>query len=138
MKQQDFLKAVEDIVQADPRFSPEAYEFISDAVSYTARKLSKDHARTKHITGQELLEGIREYALQQFGPLALEVLREWGIRDALSVGHMVFNMVDRQLLGKNDHDSLNDFAHHPDFIDSFARPFAPTVESATIKPPVIA
>ena len=33
MKQQEFAKAVEEIVQADPRFSPEAYEFISDAVA---------------------------------------------------------------------------------------------------------
>jgi uncharacterized repeat protein (TIGR04138 family) len=138
MRQQEFVKAVEDIVQGDPRFSPEAYEFISDAVAYTARKLGKaGRTRHRHITGQELLAGIREHALQQFGPLTLEVLRDWGIQDSLCIGHIVFNMVDRQLLGKSDEDSLKDFARGFDFEEAFARPFVPAAERVT-DPPVIA
>jgi uncharacterized repeat protein (TIGR04138 family) len=138
MKQQEFTKAVEEIVQADPRFSPEAYEFISDAVAYTARKLGKaGRTRNRHITGQELLSGIREYALQQFGPLTLDVLRDWGIHDSLCIGHIVFNMVDSQLLGKSDQDSLKDFARGFDFVEAFSRPFAPEQERVPV-PPVIA
>ena len=138
MKQQEFAKAVEEIVQADPRFSPEAYEFISDAVAYTARKLGKaGRTRNRHITGQELLAGIREHALQQFGPLTLDVLRDWGIHDSLCIGHIVFNMVDSQLLGKSDQDSLKDFARGFDFVEAFSRPFTPERERVPT-PPVIA
>jgi uncharacterized repeat protein (TIGR04138 family) len=138
MKQQEFAKAVEEIVQADPRFSPEAYEFISDAVAYTARKLGKaGRTHNRHITGQELLSGIREYALQQFGPLTRDVLGDWGIHDSLCIGHIVFNMVDCQLLGKSDQDSLKDFARGFDFAEAFSRPYVPARERVP-EPPVIA
>jgi len=140
MKQQDFAQAVAEIVRADPRYTPEAYAFVSDAVAFTTRKLSKagNRPRQQHISGRELLDGIREYALEQFGPLTLEVLREWGIQDSMAIGHIVFNMVDRQLLGKSEQDSLADFADGLDFTEAFARPFQPASPQAAPPPPVIA
>ena len=32
------------------------------------------------MTGQELLEGIRLYALERYGPMALMLLQEWGVQ----------------------------------------------------------
>ena len=102
MKDEKFTATVEKIVTRDPRYASEAYAFISDAVLYTTRKMeSNSHPRKHHITGRELLDGIKEFAMQQFGPIASAVLRYWGLNDSMAIGHVVFNMVNNQLLGKS-------------------------------------
>ena len=82
-------------------------------------------AKDQHITGKELLDGIREYALQQFGPLAYTVLKHWNLCKCEDIGNMVFNMVDMQILKKTEHDSREDFKGGYDFEEAFRRPFEP-------------
>jgi uncharacterized repeat protein (TIGR04138 family) len=125
MKDEQFITTVEKIITDDPRFTEEAYEFISDAVIYTTMQIQNAGDKKRHISGQELLEGIKDFAIDQFGPLAQEVLASWGIKDTISIGHIVFNMVDHQLLGSTEEDSINDFKNGFDFTSAFTNPFLP-------------
>ena len=77
------------------------------------------------MTGQELLEGIRQYALQQYGPMAVTVLEEWGVTHCRDFGDIVFNMVESGLLAKTEKDSRDDFQQGYDFTDAFRKPFWP-------------
>ncbi len=126
MRDEKFTNTVEKIVDQDPRFSEEAYAFISDAVLYTTHKVESDSTMHKHhITGKELLNGIKDFAMQQFGPIAPAVLRHWGLNDSMAIGHVVFNMVNNQLLGKSQEDTIDDFKNGFDFDMEFSKPFLP-------------
>ena len=63
------------IIEEDPRYKMEAYEFVLDALHYTQKKFQ----RTKHVTGKELLEGIKILLMEHFGPMTLTVLNYWGV-----------------------------------------------------------
>lgn len=103
------------LLRKDPRFSLEAYNFIFEALDYTVRLKYGDDAREangpagQHVTGQDLLEGIRRFALEGFGCLAATVFAEWGIRRSDDFGEIVFNLVEHGLMGKQDSDSKADF-----------------------------
>lgn len=125
------------ITEKDSRYAPEAYEFIRNAVNYTAAKLERDKLKNRHISGRELLKGVGEYAVQEFGPLAKDVLINWGIQDGLSVGNIVFNMIQEKLLSANDKDSIDDFSGNLDFDEIFSKKFAPD-DKKPINPPIIA
>lgn len=114
----DFLAP---ILEKDARYTPEAYLFVRDGLDHTVRKLETP----RHVSGQELLAGMREYALKEFGPVAKRVLSEWGINECIDFGHIVFNLVGEGLLGKTDHDSIRDFMNGYDFHDAFIQPFRP-------------
>jgi uncharacterized repeat protein (TIGR04138 family) len=79
----------------------------------------------RHVTGQELLEGIRQYGLQQYGPMTMTVLAEWGLNNCRDFGEVVFNMVESGLLAKTEKDTRSDFQKGYDFTDAFCKPFWP-------------
>jgi uncharacterized repeat protein (TIGR04138 family) len=133
-------EVVEQIVLKDPRYQREAYLFLRDALSHTRRMLGRE-AKTekpvkrvaiqeKHVTGQELLEGIRELALETYGPMTITVFEEWGIHSCKDFGEMVFIMVESQLLKKTEKDSRADFENGYDFIEAFRNPFLPQAKLA--------
>ncbi|MBK9137968.1 MAG: hypothetical protein IPM17_04295 [Verrucomicrobia bacterium] len=127
MQPQDFDEVVERIVARDPRYTREAYEFVREALDFTQKAISKaNKGKLRHITGQELLAGARAYALQQYGPMALTVLNEWGIRRGEDIGEIVFNLIDARLFSKTDADSRADFEGGFDFEEAFRKPFLPT------------
>ena len=78
------------------------------------------------MSGQELVEGIRLFALEEFGPVTKLVLNSWGITCTLDFGEMVFNLVDKGVLGKQENDCKEDFADGFDFERAFVKPFLPT------------
>lgn len=124
----NFDEELDKIVAKDPRFTREAYNFVRESLDHTQKligKPPKDEA-PRHVSGQQLLEGIRDYALQQYGPMALMVLEEWGIRCCENFGDIVFNMVENSLLAKTEQDSRDDFKGGYDFEDAFRKPFLPT------------
>lgn len=127
-----FRKTVEKIIEQDQRYDIEAYAFINAAVRHTAGKLPKDR-RTRNISGRQLLEGVGEFAVEQFGPFALEVLRSWGLNNCRDIGRVVFNMVDHKLLAKSRDDSIDDFNSGLDFDQVFQAPFRPAAESPRSK-----
>ena len=134
----NFKSTIHKIVENDPRYSVEAYEFISEAVNYTARKLNR---RTRdsnpHINGKELLEGIRDFAIEQFGPMAGLVLKNWGLFTSEDIGNVVFKMVNEKLLRADERDSIDDFKDIFDFKEALSSPFIPT-KPAVDNPPIIA
>jgi uncharacterized repeat protein (TIGR04138 family) len=103
------------ILKKDNRYQLEAYKFVFEALEYTLKKIGTH----RHISGKELLDGIRNYALQQFGPLAKMVFNKWGIHRTDDFGEIVFNLVDAGLLGKTENDSRDDFKDQYDFNDVF-------------------
>ena len=131
----DFRARVEKIIAADPRYRLAAYEFVGQAVTCTARKKQTDNpAASRHISGQELLEGFKTLALEQFGCLTLEVLTHWGLHRTEDVGNIVFNLVNNGLLGANENDSPADFADCYLFADAFAAPFIPLPDETHPEP----
>ena len=122
-----FEQAVELIRSKDGRYAREAYLFVREALDHTQKRLAKTtRGVIRHVTGQELLEGTREYALSQFGPMVMFVLAEWGIHACEDFGEIVFNMVDVGLLAKTDRDSRADFSNGYAFNDVFRKPFLPS------------
>ncbi|NOX96773.1 MAG: hypothetical protein GXO98_01655 [Nitrospirae bacterium] len=111
----DVSKKMEKIIEADSRYRVEAYSFVMEALAFTLRKLEK----TRHVSGQELLEGIKEYALQQFGPMTRTVFEHWGVRCTEDFGEIVFNMVKAGLMGRTARDSKDDFKKGYDFREVF-------------------
>jgi uncharacterized repeat protein (TIGR04138 family) len=122
----NFDEALEQILARDPRFQRDAYHFVRESLDYTQKLISKENRGTvRHITGQELLDGIRQFALQQFGPMVVTVLEEWGVKNCRDFGDIVFNMVEHSLLAKTEKDTRDDFNHGYDFTDAFRKPFWP-------------
>jgi uncharacterized repeat protein (TIGR04138 family) len=134
MQEVNFERALELIRAKDPRFEEDAYTFVREALDHTQEKIGKG-ARIRHVTGQELLGGIRDFALAQFGPMTMTVLEEWGIRTCQDFGDIVFNMVDIGLLAKTEKDSRTDFAGGYNFYDAFRKPFLPRSMQKSRKTP---
>jgi uncharacterized repeat protein (TIGR04138 family) len=123
-------EVLETIVAKDPRYPREAYYFVREALDVAQRKFTKAATKSAkdkpaHVSGQQLLEGIRAHALEQFGPLTLMVLAEWGIHRGEDFGEIVFNMVESSLLGKTENDSRDDFKGGYDFFTAFRKPYLP-------------
>lgn len=125
---QDFNEVVKTIRRDDPRYAQGAYYFLRHALDYTFKKMHKQGrlANTHHVTGQQLLEGVRDYALEQYGPLAREVLEQWGITCCRDFGNIVFNLVECHVLGKTEEDKPEDFDGVFDFDEAFEQPFRPS------------
>jgi len=102
---EDFFKQVEKICEKDPRYKPDAYEFVMQALFFTQKKLKREG----HVNGPELLSGIKDFTIEQFGPMAHIVLDHWGIKSTDDFGNIVFNMVENGLLKKTADDNLEDF-----------------------------
>jgi uncharacterized repeat protein (TIGR04138 family) len=108
---------IAEVVRRDPRYAYEAYEFVYDALTHTQKLLGRvprepgrdDLGPQHHVSGRELLEGIRDLALRQFGLMARTVFRLWGIHRTEDFGVMVFNLVAENLMSKTDQDRLEDF-----------------------------
>jgi len=117
--EQEFEQELRKIIEKDPRYLIDAYVFVRYALDYTMRTLG----RKGHVTGRQLLEGVRQFALEKFGPMARFMLREWGVTTCQDFGNIVFNMVDNHLLGKTEEDSIDDFKNGYDFYDAFEKPY---------------
>ena len=146
MNTANFDEALEQIVQKDTRYHRDAYLFVREALDHTQKLINKAaktesraaadepaEGKVRHVTGQELLAGIRDYALDQFGPMTLTVLGEWGVRRCEDFGELVFNMVENHLLAKTKKDSREDFKGGYDFDEAFRRPFLPAEKSTAPK-----
>ena len=130
MKKQNFLEMVNLIVKEDDRYTREAYGFLKEALDFTMdkerKRMGKAVSKTqRHVTGQELLEGVREYALEQFGPMAHTVLTSWGLERCEDFGEIVFNLIEYGVFSKNEDDTKEDFTAIYDFEEAFLKPFQP-------------
>jgi uncharacterized repeat protein (TIGR04138 family) len=126
MQKIGFAEALDSIVAGDPRYQRDAYVFLRDALDFTTKQQKKIKGATvRHVAGPELLEGVRAYALKEFGPMVITVFSSWGINRCEDIGHMVFNLIGAGIFGKTEEDSIEDFKNVYDFKEAFAKPFAP-------------
>ena len=134
MQKIGFAEALDSIVTSDPRYQREAYVFLRDALDFTTKQQKKAKGTTvRHVSGPELLQGVRQYALKEFGPMVVTVFDNWGIHSTEDVGHMVFNLIGSGIFGKTDEDSIEDFKNIYNFQEAFVKPFAPEKRAATDK-----
>ncbi len=127
MQKIGFAEALDAIVAGDSRYARDAYIFLRDALDFTTKQQKKIKGTTvRHVSGPELLEGVRHYALKEFGPLVITVFGYWGIHACEDVGHMVFNLIGAGIFGKTEQDSMEDFKSVYDFEEVFAKPFLPS------------
>ena len=100
-----------EISEQDTRYDVDAYEFVLEALSYTQKKFKQ----TTHVTGKELLEGIKRLLMERFGPMTMIVLKHWGIESTEDFGNIVFNLVSKRILSKTEEDSIESFKDGYDF-----------------------
>lgn len=134
MQDLEFNEVVELICKEDGRYDRAAYTFIRQGLDYTVKEIRKKDAqksqRSRHVTGPELLEGLRQFALDQYGPMAKIVLNSWGIKRCEDFGELVFNLIEYNVFSKTENDKREDFAATYTFDDAFVKPFLPTKKAA--------
>jgi uncharacterized repeat protein (TIGR04138 family) len=121
MAQHDLYRKILEICARDPRYRPHAYQFIFEALDFSIDKLGRQQKTglDRHISGQELLAGVRDYAKDQFGLLARVVFEYWGVKSTQDFGEIVFNLVEHELLSRRESDSREDFREGFDFRKTF-------------------
>ena len=138
----DEVVSLHRLLKQDPRYPLDAYLFVREALSFAADELNLGSPRfeepvleleegpsddeallERHLTGQELCEAIRQYAINQFGYMAQVVLRNWGICSTGDFGNIVYNMIDVGLMKKSPQDCRTHFDDVYDFEDVFDRQF---------------
>ena len=129
MQDLEFSEIVGLICKEDSRFDRKAYTFVRQALDHTVKELKRKNpertGKSQHVTGAELLLGIRAHALDQFGPLTKTVLNSWGITRCADFGDIVFNLIEYNVFSKTDNDRREDFSDLYDFEEAFVKPFAP-------------
>jgi uncharacterized repeat protein (TIGR04138 family) len=126
MQQTGFQEAVEEICLQDKRYHQEAYVFLRDSLEATMKRRKKTRKDPgSHVGAQELLDGFRIHAINEFGPMSLMVLNYWGLQSSEDIGIMVFNLVNAEVFGKTDEDTIESFRDVFDFTEVFVMPFRP-------------
>jgi uncharacterized repeat protein (TIGR04138 family) len=130
MQDPDFAEIVGLICKEDPRFDRKAYDFIRLGLDHAVKELKKKDTaragRSRHVSGPELLDGLRVYALEQFGPLSKTVLNSWGVKRCPDFGDIVFNLIEYNVFSKTENDRREDFTDLYTFDDAFVKPFLPS------------
>jgi uncharacterized repeat protein (TIGR04138 family) len=121
------------LLAEDPRYSPEAYLFVRESLAYAqevlglgaegTRSESSGEQGDRHLTGQQLCEACRLYALEQYGLMAQKVLQAWGVRTTGDLGEIVYNLIRVNVMKKSDQDRREDFNDVFDFQTAFDRRF---------------
>lgn len=125
-----FEDAVHISIRRDARYQAGAYEFVREALHVAVKRFCNGD-EGQHVGGQDLLEGVREHALKEYGPMSLFILRQWGVCEGLDVGHIVYNLINAGYFGKSQGDSLDDFADGYDFEEAFTQPFLPRKDNSS-------
>lgn len=106
-------------------FPPKAYEFVRQGLAFTATAVHGDRAEegpegSRHVSGQQLCLGLKDFAIRQYGLLAKPVLSSWHIRSTGDFGRIVFAMIEAEMMRKTDEDTPEDFENVFEFDDVFA------------------
>ena len=129
------------LLKEDRRYAFEAYVFVFEALGYAQNVLSmgtetasepaeqpqpeseEETATERHVSGQELCEAIRRFAIDQYGYMAKTVLNSWGIHCTGDFGEIVFNLIRIEQMRKTAHDCREDFDDVYDFDTAFQQDF---------------
>ncbi len=128
------LQAMRKLLKDDPRYKIEAYQFIRESLQYAHEHMdviapqdSDDSEAARHVTGQQLCEACRRYAIEQYGYLSKMVLANWGLHKTSDFGDLVYNLIRIEQMRKSDTDRREDF----DDVYSFDTAFEPEFEMAS-------
>jgi uncharacterized repeat protein (TIGR04138 family) len=133
-----YFPKLAEIVRKDPRYAYEAYQFVQEALEYTQKKLGRlpraeqgtEVEPQHHVRGPELLDGIRELALREYGFMARTVFRMWGVERTDDFGEIVFNLVESNLMSKTDDDDRKDFHNVYDLDEALVQKYRIQLEEA--------
>jgi uncharacterized repeat protein (TIGR04138 family) len=109
MQKLEFAEAVDRLTSTDLRYTRDAYYFLRDALDHTVKHRKRQLGESGHVSGQQLCEGIRQYAVKQFGPMVPTVFAEWGITKTDDFGAMVWSLIEMDVFGKSPADRRDDF-----------------------------
>jgi len=124
MQPNSFEHSVAVILEHETRFEPGAYFLVREVLDFTVDRLTKEsNGEKRHVAGAELLEGFRDYLLQEYGPMSATLLEDWGISKCRHVGEIVFLFIEHGVFGKQDSDTLDDFNEIYTFEEAFTKPF---------------
>jgi uncharacterized repeat protein (TIGR04138 family) len=117
------LKSLDEIVETVGHYPREAYKFIQAGLNYTVKKIHARNAEDPdihhHVSGQQLCEGLREFALHEWGLLAHTVLKRWNITTTYDFGRIVFALVEYKHMAATEDDTVEDFRNVFDFKTAF-------------------
>ena len=136
MQPVNFEQSVKKIIAADPRFHAEAYFFVREALDFTRHSGGRARNQARDVGTAELLDGLRRYALETYGPMAATVLAEWGVHRCEDFGEIVFNMIEHHCEGQSDTDHRDDFKRGYTFDEAFRKPFLPSSRLGAAPKPV--
>ena len=123
MSDELFEAKVDEVCAVDTRYDPDAYFFLREGMDFAIKE--RKGGKQQHLSGKELSEGLRDYALAEFGPMALFVLTEWGLRSTADFGNLVYNLIHAEVFTKTSTDKRADFNNVFDFHQAFAVPYLP-------------
>src|SRR2546428_4027839 len=107
MQKIGFAEALDSILASDARYQGDAYVFLRDALDFTTKQQKKIKGATvRHVRGPELLEGVRQYALKDFGPLVMTAFDNCGVHSCEVIGNMVFNLIASGIFRNTEEDSF--------------------------------
>jgi uncharacterized repeat protein (TIGR04138 family) len=124
---------LEQAVRKVDRYPIEAFHFVQQGLSYTVEKLhggNPDPDANRHVTGQQLCHGLREFALMRWGLLARTVLCRWNINSTHDFGLIVYAMIEHGLMNRTEQDSLEDFRDVYGFRTAFEADYRISLEPA--------
>ncbi|MBM3314165.1 hypothetical protein FJY70_06195 [candidate division WOR-3 bacterium] len=110
---------LDQVIAKDPRFRPEAYLFVHEAIGHAWTRLGE----RRHVTGRELCDAARDLARRSYGAMAKTVLNSWGVRTTDDFGAIVYGLIDAGLMSKTDEDRIEDFHALYDFDEAFVRSY---------------
>ncbi|NBV84961.1 MAG: hypothetical protein EBS01_01555 [Verrucomicrobia bacterium] len=132
----DFFAAVERILERSSKFDRSAYHFLKESLELITGDGKKNKPRViGHVTAHQLLDGVRENALRQFGPMVTTVFAYWGVTRCEDFGEMVYQLIELGTFGKSESDSIEDFQNAYTFHEAFVVPFLPTFPGSNADKP---
>lgn len=116
-----------------------AYLFVNSAVTYTVEKFARNNAPSRHVTGQELIDGALEFAFNEYNVMAPHVFKYWGLLTGSDIGTIVYRLIEVNILSASEDDRREDFdAPGNDLIkkleDTLAQRPTPPAPTEPIKP----
>ena len=126
-----------ELLKKDSRYTFDGYVFVFESLSYAQNVLEmgedaaselvesgeEDEGPQRHVSGQQLCEAIRQFALEQYGYMAKDVLASWGIHSTGDFGEIVFNLIRIGQMRKTPQDNREDFDNVYDFETAFRQEF---------------
>ena len=131
MQRLGFQEAIDRILARHDDYDQDAYHFLREALEFTVKRQQKKRGdSSRHVSARQLLDGWRDYALREFGPMVPTVMEAWGIASSRDIGVMVFRLIDVGVFGRNQEDTLEKFEDALDFRAAFVDPFLPPARRA--------